>query len=312
MEKVLISSTSSPNLLDTLYTTRAFPDVTLVSEDQEEVAAHRAVLAASSPVLGRLLQRGMGDRQVVFLYGVEGRLLAPLVELLYLGSCRVATSSLPHLLELAARLQVQGMQELSQQAHAKQPWEVVQGGEASQQAHAKQPWEVVQEGEASQQTQAQQTWEVVREEEAFQQTQVQQPWKKGGLEKGLPLQAHAQNPDVKWEGWSSKYAANINQQRVAETISPIETKAIDQIVQNLESTRVPSNTMNHVCDKCGSDFKTLLLLNNHSCLYKCDECPAKFQLENFLKVHITSRHMNNPITIKKTRKRRSDAGVYIK
>ena len=48
-----------------------FTDVTLVSDDLQEIQAHRVVLSACSPVLKNMLQKRNGGVPVVYMKGIK-------------------------------------------------------------------------------------------------------------------------------------------------------------------------------------------------------------------------------------------------
>ena len=73
------------------------------------------------------------------------------------------------------------------------------------------------------------------------------------------------------------------------------------LVKKLKNTS--SKTLNNH-GKMDNNFKSSLT----QVLFKCDQCESKFQLENLLEIHKSSRHGDHPPSPpKKTRKRRSDS-----
>ena len=90
-----------------LFSDPDFTDVTLVCNDGQQVAAHRAVLAASSGFLRRLLMES--SQQTTFLYMgmVEFDLLSALVQFVYLGfHTLVGEQKLEQLSSLASQLEI--------------------------------------------------------------------------------------------------------------------------------------------------------------------------------------------------------------
>jgi len=83
-----------------------FSDVTLVSGDNHHVAAHRAVLAASSSFLRTLLLDSCQQSTFLYLGMVEGQVLEALVAFIYLGTATLPRRRLEHLLVLADQLGV--------------------------------------------------------------------------------------------------------------------------------------------------------------------------------------------------------------
>ncbi len=86
-------------------------DVTLATEDDLRLKAHRVVLAASSPYFRRLLRVHFSgvSRPVVFLKGVQGRHLDAILNFVYKGEVAVGQSDLNAFLNLAEEFQIQGL-----------------------------------------------------------------------------------------------------------------------------------------------------------------------------------------------------------
>ena len=61
--------------LSDLFKTNTFSDVTLVSEDDWQVKAHKFVLSACSPVLRKILLNNLHPHPVIFLRGVKKQAL---------------------------------------------------------------------------------------------------------------------------------------------------------------------------------------------------------------------------------------------
>ena len=85
--------------------------MTLVSGDNQHVAAHRAVLGASSPFLRRILFESLQQRTFLYLGQVDRQVVEALVQWLYLGRCEVDRGWMEQLCSLAGQLGVQDLQE---------------------------------------------------------------------------------------------------------------------------------------------------------------------------------------------------------
>jgi hypothetical protein len=88
-----------------------FTDVTLATEDDEYVEAHRVILSASSPMFRRMFLRHEHQKPVVFLRGLAGGQLRSLLDYIYLGECSVASGQLASFLRVAGDLRVAGLAE---------------------------------------------------------------------------------------------------------------------------------------------------------------------------------------------------------
>ena len=91
-----------------------FADVTLVSEDGQEVGAHRVILAASSPFFDSILRRNKNHAHpMIFMRGVRLQELLQIVDFLYFGLTNVCQEDLDSFLRIAGELQVMGLSDES-------------------------------------------------------------------------------------------------------------------------------------------------------------------------------------------------------
>ena len=68
-----------------------FSDVTLVSGDGQRLPAHQVILATGCSFFKNLLEGETANKKpIIFLRGVAGNLLAPLLEFLYTGRVQVS------------------------------------------------------------------------------------------------------------------------------------------------------------------------------------------------------------------------------
>ena len=92
-----------------LLSEREFVNVTLVSDDDIEVSAHKVVLSASSPVFKRILLRNPHQHPLIYLSGVKHQELKGLINFMYLGQAEVSQVKLEVFMSLAARFQEKGL-----------------------------------------------------------------------------------------------------------------------------------------------------------------------------------------------------------
>ena len=87
-----------------------FVDVTLVSEDGQQVDLHKVVLASSSPFFLQLLKRSKQSQHPwIFMRGSKFEDLVAIVDFLYYGEANVLQEHLDSFLALAAELQLKGL-----------------------------------------------------------------------------------------------------------------------------------------------------------------------------------------------------------
>ena len=86
-----------------------FVDVTLVSEDDKQIKAHKVVLSACSPILKQVFVRNPHQHPLIFLSGVKYQELESLVNFMYLGQVEVCQNDLEIFMTSAERFQVKGL-----------------------------------------------------------------------------------------------------------------------------------------------------------------------------------------------------------
>ena len=87
-----------------------FVDVTLVSEDGQQVDLHKVVLASSSPFFMQLLNRNkQSQHPLIFMRGSNFEELSAIVDFLYYGEASVFQEHLDGFLALAGELKLKGL-----------------------------------------------------------------------------------------------------------------------------------------------------------------------------------------------------------
>ena len=104
---------SIPQNFRKLRLSQEFSDVTLVSEDEIPLQAHRVILASGSLFFQKLLSSVLGNHPhpLLYLRGVTGPELESVLDFLYHGEARVSQGSLKTFLRLAQQLGVKGLME---------------------------------------------------------------------------------------------------------------------------------------------------------------------------------------------------------
>ena len=78
-----------------------FTDVTLACEDGQHLEAHKVILAASSPVFEKILQKSKHPHPLIYLRGFLSKDLASILDFLYFGEANVLQESLDSFLAIA-------------------------------------------------------------------------------------------------------------------------------------------------------------------------------------------------------------------
>ena len=105
---------ASPRRFKDLVTREDFSDVTLVSGDGHRLPAHQVILATGCFFFKNLLEgettsSSANQRPLIFLRGVAGGLLEPLLQFLYTGSAQISEILIADFLALAEDLGIDGL-----------------------------------------------------------------------------------------------------------------------------------------------------------------------------------------------------------
>ena len=84
-------------------------DVTLATEDDGQLTAHKVILAASSPFFKRLLSKNPNPHHLLYLMGVKLAQLQQLLSYIYLGKCDLTQEQLPAFMAIGKQLEIEGL-----------------------------------------------------------------------------------------------------------------------------------------------------------------------------------------------------------
>ena len=100
------------NLIGTFGSLRQdndFTDVTLASEDGEQIEVHKVILASSSPFFQDLLKRNKHSHPLIYMRGLKSFDLLAIIDFLYCGEANVYNENLDSFLAIAGELQLRGL-----------------------------------------------------------------------------------------------------------------------------------------------------------------------------------------------------------
>ena len=92
-----------------------FRDVTLVCEDDQQVEAHKVVLASCSPFFQKLLERNKHPHPLIYMRGLKLDDLLAIMDFVYRGEANVFQEKLDSFLAIAEELQLKGLMGNSEQ-----------------------------------------------------------------------------------------------------------------------------------------------------------------------------------------------------
>ena len=84
-----------------LRTDKDFADVTLVSDDGQQLFAHKVILASSSPLFMDIFRRNKHPHPLIYMRGINYEDLTTIVDFLYFGEANVFQENLDAFLSLA-------------------------------------------------------------------------------------------------------------------------------------------------------------------------------------------------------------------
>ena len=87
-----------------------FCDVTLVCEDDQQMEAHKVILAAASSVFESMLKRSKHPHPLVFMKGIKIEDLSAILNFIYIGQTNIEQDNIGKFLTLAESLKVKGLE----------------------------------------------------------------------------------------------------------------------------------------------------------------------------------------------------------
>ena len=102
-----------------LRTDRDFADVTLVSEDGQQLFAHKVILASSSPFFMEIFIRNKHAHPLIYMRGISSEELTTIVDFLYFGEANLFQENLDAFLSLANELKLKGLESSSEDENSK-------------------------------------------------------------------------------------------------------------------------------------------------------------------------------------------------
>ena len=73
------------SMMKELMMNEEFSDVTLVSEDNNHIKAHRNILSACSPVFREIFRKENGSNPIIYLRGIYSSEIESIIQFIYLG-----------------------------------------------------------------------------------------------------------------------------------------------------------------------------------------------------------------------------------
>ena len=87
---------------------KEFFDVTLASDDDNQIQAHKVIIGACSPFFRNILRKNSHNHPLLYLKGVKYKELVSVLNFMYMGEVNVAQDDLNSFLAVAEELRVKG------------------------------------------------------------------------------------------------------------------------------------------------------------------------------------------------------------
>ena len=90
-----------------MMTSNAFADVTLVTDDKQQIMAHRNILSACSPVFKNILQiDSRNANPIIYLRGIQHSEMESIMQFIYLGKARIYEERQSEFLTVSKNLEI--------------------------------------------------------------------------------------------------------------------------------------------------------------------------------------------------------------
>ena len=95
-----------------------FCDVTLVSEDNEQIEAHKVVLSSCSPFFQQLLMKNRHSHPLLYMRSISPNMLFYILDFIYKGEVELMQDELDSFLKIAQELNLKGMDNFAEHSES--------------------------------------------------------------------------------------------------------------------------------------------------------------------------------------------------
>ena len=101
-------------MLQEMFMSPNFSDVTIVCDDQKKIKAHRNVLSASSPIFKNILQQHGEESKhpIIYLRGIQHSEMESIMQFVYYGQATFYQERINELLAVAKNLEIKGLSDV--------------------------------------------------------------------------------------------------------------------------------------------------------------------------------------------------------
>lgn len=106
--------TQTKRVFNNLVTDTDFLDVTLVTDDETQIKAHKVILSSCSSFFRRVLSSNPHQHPLLYLKGVSSSSLGSILQFIYLGEVNIALEHLDSFIQASEDLQILGILDVNQ------------------------------------------------------------------------------------------------------------------------------------------------------------------------------------------------------
>jgi broad-like protein len=92
-----------------LYSDTEFTDVTLATDDDKQIKAHKVILSSCSSFFRRILLNNPHQHPLLYLKGINSAHLKSIIQFIYLGQAEVNQDDIQKFMESAKDLEIKGL-----------------------------------------------------------------------------------------------------------------------------------------------------------------------------------------------------------
>ena len=110
--------------IKTLWSDTAYTDVTLVTDDEKQILAHKVIIGSSSSFFRKILLGNPNKHMFIYLKGIGYNELTSILRFMYLGQTEVGQESLDKFMNAAQELKIRGLHEKVEKVNYQTPYRV--------------------------------------------------------------------------------------------------------------------------------------------------------------------------------------------
>ena len=93
-----------------MMTSTEFADVTLITDDKQQIRAHRNILSACSPIFKNILQIDSSNTNpIIYLRGIQHSEMESIMQFIYLGEARFYEERMSEFLTVSKNLEIKDL-----------------------------------------------------------------------------------------------------------------------------------------------------------------------------------------------------------